>query len=105
MGPSSRPLSKKMMMLSSLVGGEIGRPTREPGPLRLPGVSGLALGLIYACALAVAQAGCGSTSPSDATLGVEDLLVGSGAPVVIGDTVSVNYVGSFTNGKQFEAGK
>jgi FKBP-type peptidyl-prolyl cis-trans isomerase len=32
-------------------------------------------------------------------------LVGTGAPVVTGDTVSVNYVGSLTNGKQFEAGK
>jgi FKBP-type peptidyl-prolyl cis-trans isomerase len=36
---------------------------------------------------------------------VEDLLVGTGAPVVSGDTVSVTYVGSFTDGKQFEAGK
>jgi FKBP-type peptidyl-prolyl cis-trans isomerase len=47
---------------------------------------------------------CGSTSPSDGTLTVEDLVVGTGGTVVAGDTVTVTYVGTFTNGTQFDAG-
>lgn len=50
------------------------------------------------------MAACGSTSPSDGTLGIEDLVVGTGATVVTGDTVTVTYVGTLTNGTQFDAG-
>ncbi len=94
-----------MMMLTSVPKDGLGRPTRKSGISLLPAMSGAALGFACACALAAISAGCGSTSPSDAGLVVEDLLVGTGAPVVSGDTVSVTYVGSFTDGNQFEAGK
>lgn len=64
-------------------------------------------GLISAFALAVMLTACGSdssTSPSNGTLGVEDLVIGTGATAVSGDTVTVTYVGTFTNGTQFDAG-
>lgn len=60
--------------------------------------------LLSACALALALPACGSTSPSE-PLGVEDVTVGNGAAVVTGDTVTVSYVGTFTSGTQFDAGK
>ena len=47
---------------------------------------------------------CGSTSPSDGTLNIEDVVVGTGATVVTGDTVTVTYVGTLTSGTQFETG-
>jgi len=93
-----------MTMLISALADQLDRPGRKPMNSLLPG-PGAALGFACACILAVIPFGCGSTSPSDATLVVEDLLVGVGAPVVSGDTVSLTYVGSFTDGKQFEAGK
>lgn len=61
-------------------------------------------GLISAFALAVMLPACGSTSPSNGTLGIEDLVVGTGATAVVGDTVTVSYVGSFTNGTVFDSG-
>ena len=64
-------------------------------------------GLISAFALAVMLPACGSdssSSPSNGTLSVEDVVVGGGALAVAGDTVTVNYVGTFTNGTQFDAG-
>ena len=54
--------------------------------------------------LALLLPACGSTSPSDGTLGIEDLVVGTGPIVVSGDTVTVTYVGTLTNGTQFDAG-
>lgn len=69
----------------------------DSGVMRiLRALSGLALALFIAA--------CGSTSPSDGTLGIEDLTVGTGATVVTGDTVTVTYVGTLTNGTQFDAG-
>ncbi len=64
-------------------------------------------GLISAFALAGMLTACGSdnsTSPSNGTLGVEDLVIGTGATAVSGDTVTVAYVGTLTNGTQFDAG-
>jgi peptidylprolyl isomerase/FKBP-type peptidyl-prolyl cis-trans isomerase FkpA len=61
-------------------------------------------GLMSVLALAVLVPACGSTAPSDGTLGVEDLVVGTGATVVSGDTVTVTYVGTLTSGTQFDAG-
>lgn len=64
-------------------------------------------GFISAFALAGMLTACGSdssTSPSNGTLVVEDLVVGTGATAVSGDTVTVTYVGTFTNGTQFDAG-
>ncbi len=52
-------------------------------------------------------AACGGddtgTSPSTGgTLVVEDTVVGTGATAVSGDTVTVHYRGTFTNGNQFD---
>lgn len=62
------------------------------------------LGLVSALTIAAFVPACGSTSPSDGTLGIDDLIVGTGATVVTGDTVTVTYVGTLTNGTQFDAG-
>lgn len=59
--------------------------------------------LLSALTLAAFLPACGSTSPSDGTLGIEELVVGTGATVVNGDTVTVAYVGTLTNGSQFDA--
>jgi FKBP-type peptidyl-prolyl cis-trans isomerase len=53
-------------------------------------------------------AACGGDSgtsgtPINGTLVVEDLVVGTGATAVAGDTVSVNYLGTLTNGQKFDA--
>ena len=56
----------------------------------------------------VALAACGGDSgtngtPVNGTLQIEDLVIGTGATAVSGDTVSVNYVGTLTNGTKFDA--
>ena len=61
-------------------------------------------GLVSTLALAALLPACGSTSPSEGILGVQDLVVGTGPTVVSGDTVTVRYVGTLTNGTQFDAG-
>lgn len=62
------------------------------------------LGLASTLALAIFLPACGSSSsPSDGTLTVMDVTVGTGATVVTGDTVTVRYVGTLTNGTQFDA--
>jgi peptidylprolyl isomerase len=58
----------------------------------------------------IAAAACGgsadepSTGGDVATLTIEDLVVGTGATAAAGDTVTVRYVGTFLNGRQFDAG-
>ena len=64
--------------------------------------------LAIAClALSLSLAGCGgndTTSPSgQGSVGIEDLVVGTGATAATGDTVTVNYVGTFTNGTKFDS--
>jgi peptidylprolyl isomerase len=56
-------------------------------------------------------AACGGGNSSDSattptgggTLVVEDLVVGTGATAAVGDTVTVNYVGTLTNGTKFDS--
>lgn len=52
-------------------------------------------------------AGCGgSTDPSGSdggSLVVQDLVVGTGATAVAGDTLTVHYVGTLTNGSKFDS--
>jgi FKBP-type peptidyl-prolyl cis-trans isomerase len=50
--------------------------------------------------------GDGGTSPTPSgggSLVVEDLVVGTGATAVSGDTVTVHYLGTFTNGAKFDS--
>lgn len=57
------------------------------------------------CAVAVLP-GCGgsdsTTGSSGGTLVIEDLVVGTGATAAAGNTISVHYIGSFTNGTVFD---
>lgn len=56
--------------------------------------------------LLVGLVGCGSdspTSPDTGTLVSEDLVVGTGATAVSGDTVTVHYIGTFTDGTKFDS--
>jgi FKBP-type peptidyl-prolyl cis-trans isomerase len=56
---------------------------------------------VMLCGL-VACGGDSPSDPSDGTLGIQDLAVGTGAVVANGDVATVHYVGSFTNGNVFE---
>ncbi len=52
--------------------------------------------------------GCGSSNDTtgastSGTLGIEDLVVGSGPTAAVGDVVTVNYVGTLTNGTKFDS--
>jgi FKBP-type peptidyl-prolyl cis-trans isomerase len=59
----------------------------------------LALFSLFACG-----GGEGTATPSGpTTLTTEDLVVGTGATAVNGDTVSVFYTGSFLNGQVFDS--
>ena len=47
---------------------------------------------------------CGSDNPTGPTsLGIEDIVVGTGASAAAGDTITVNYVGTLTNGQKFDS--
>lgn len=58
-------------------------------------------------ALALGLAACGGdngVSPSaTGTLGIEDLVVGTGATAATGDTVTVHYLGTLQNGTKFDS--
>jgi FKBP-type peptidyl-prolyl cis-trans isomerase FkpA len=56
----------------------------------------------------LALAGCGggdsgTTPTGGGTLVIEDLVVGTGATAAVGDLVTVNYVGTLTNGTKFDS--
>ena len=58
--------------------------------------------------LLVGLGGCGSDSPTSANDGggslmIVDLVAGTGATAAVGDTITVNYVGTFTNGSKFDS--
>lgn len=64
----------------------------------------------WLCALIlVALAACGggassTTAPTGGgTLVIEDLVVGTGVTAAVGDTVTVNYIGTLTNGTKFDS--
>jgi FKBP-type peptidyl-prolyl cis-trans isomerase len=60
--------------------------------------------LILLTLAACGGGGNSSTAPtSGGTLVIEDLVAGTGATAAIGDTVTVNYIGKFTNGTQFDS--
>jgi FKBP-type peptidyl-prolyl cis-trans isomerase len=62
------------------------------------------LSALILVALAACGGGNSSTSPTaGGTLGIEDITVGTGATAAIGDTVTVNYIGTFTNGTKFDS--
>jgi FKBP-type peptidyl-prolyl cis-trans isomerase len=61
-----------------------------------------------AVCIALVVAACGGsdsgTGPSTGgTLQIEDITVGTGATAVAGDTLTVHYTGTFTNGQQFDS--
>ena len=60
--------------------------------------------LILLTLAACGGGGDSSTTPTGGgTLVVEDLVVGTGATAALGDTVTVNYVGTLTNGTKFDS--
>lgn len=65
------------------------------------------LGLLVAVAPLLLMAACGSnndtpTGPSQ-PLVVEDLVVGTGAAAAVGNTLTVNYTGTFLDGSKFDS--
>ena len=62
------------------------------------------LAVLSLLTLAACGGGDSGASPSGGgTLVIEDLVVGTGATAVVGDTVSVHYIGTFTNGSKFDS--
>jgi FKBP-type peptidyl-prolyl cis-trans isomerase len=54
--------------------------------------------------LAACGGGDSGTSPlGGGTVGIEDLVVGTGATAAVGDTVSAHYIGTLTNGTKFDS--
>ena len=53
--------------------------------------------------LAFVACGGNDVTGDSGTVGVVDLVVGTGPTAAIGDTVTVNYVGTLTNGTKFDS--
>lgn len=63
-----------------------------------------ALALFSLVSLAACGGGDSPSAPSGGgTLVIEDLVVGTGATAASGNTVSVHYVGTLTNGQKFDS--
>lgn len=61
---------------------------------------------LSALILTFALGACGSSDSSPtgpSSLVIEDLVIGTGATAANGDTITVNYVGTLTNGQKFDA--
>ena len=61
------------------------------------------LTLVCLATLAACGGDTGTSASTGGTLVVEDLVVGTGATAAVGDTVTVHYVGMFTNGTKFDS--
>jgi FKBP-type peptidyl-prolyl cis-trans isomerase len=65
--------------------------------------------VLAALVLLIGLVGCGgsdySSNPSDGggSLVILDLVVGTGATAAVNDTITVNYVGTLTNGQKFDS--
>jgi len=62
--------------------------------------------LLLVSAILVAACGGGGNGPpsnSDGSLVSQDLVIGTGATAATGDTVTVNYVGTLTDGSKFDS--
>jgi FKBP-type peptidyl-prolyl cis-trans isomerase len=64
---------------------------------RLLAVIGLAA--LMACG---GDSGTTSTPTGPTSLQIEDVVVGTGATVVAGDTITINYIGTFLDGRVFD---
>ncbi len=55
--------------------------------------------------MGMGPAGSSSAAPADGSLGVVDLVVGTGAVATRGDAVKVHYVGTLTDGTEFDSSR
>jgi peptidylprolyl isomerase len=66
------------------------------------------LKFFMAVLVVIGLVGCGSNSPTGSTtdttpLMTMDLVVGTGPTAVVGDTITVNYIGTLQNGTKFDS--
>jgi FKBP-type peptidyl-prolyl cis-trans isomerase len=62
------------------------------------------LAVVFLAALIGCGSDSGSTPDGPTSLQIEDITVGTGATLAAGDTMTVNYVGTFLDGRVFDQG-